>query len=76
MAMEQNFEEGIIDDEDPMSAKLVEARKATFGDRWPHEGKRGWTCKTQKVCYAGRPSMFFIADRSIRWSKLDGIIAL
>jgi len=36
--------------ENPMSTRMVEARKATFGDRWPHEGKKGWKCKTKQVC--------------------------
>lgn len=35
--------------DDPMLEDLVEARTATFGSRWPHEGKRGWVCKTKKV---------------------------
>ncbi|MCJ1432304.1 hypothetical protein MMC27_001660 [Xylographa pallens] len=58
IAIEQEVEEGIREDEDPMSAKMLEARKSTFGDRWPHKNKRGWTCKVQKVqidisCKAG-----------------------
>jgi hypothetical protein len=36
--------------ENPMSSRMVEARKATFGDRWPHEGKKGWKCKVKQVC--------------------------
>jgi hypothetical protein len=35
--------------ENPQSAKMVEARKATFAGRWPHEGKKGWKCKTKQV---------------------------
>lgn len=35
--------------DDPMLEDLVEARTATFGERWPHEGKRGWNCKVKKV---------------------------
>lgn len=38
-------------EEDPMSEKMVEARRATFKDTWPHEGKRGWKCKVQKVSF-------------------------
>lgn len=49
VAIEQEIEEGARKDEDPMSARILEARKSTFGDKWPHEGKRGWTCKVQKV---------------------------
>lgn len=35
--------------EDPRDALMVEARKATFAGRWPHEGKKGWSCKTKQV---------------------------
>jgi hypothetical protein len=35
--------------EDPSHPALVQARKATFADRWPHDGKRGWKCKTKQV---------------------------
>ncbi|MCJ1473644.1 hypothetical protein MMC13_002295 [Lambiella insularis] len=53
MAIEQEIEEGVRTDEDPMSAKMLEARRSTFGDRWPHEGKRAWFCKVQKMVEAG-----------------------
>ena len=49
IAIEQNIEDGSHDLEDPMSEKLRSARQMTFASRWPHESKRGWTCKTQKV---------------------------
>ncbi|PGH09212.1 hypothetical protein AJ79_05741 [Helicocarpus griseus UAMH5409] len=39
--------------EDPTSPRIVEARRATFGSRWPHDGKRGWVCKTEKLVEAG-----------------------
>ncbi|KAI1639097.1 hypothetical protein F4809DRAFT_658419 [Biscogniauxia mediterranea] len=39
--------------DDPTSAQMIEARKATFGGRWPHEGKRGWKCKTKQLVDAG-----------------------
>lgn len=35
--------------EDPMSEKMIEARRQTYEDNWPHEKKRGWTCKVQKA---------------------------
>lgn len=35
--------------ENPLSARMIEARKSTFGDRWPHEGKKGWKCKVKQV---------------------------
>ncbi|KAF2099497.1 hypothetical protein NA57DRAFT_55462 [Rhizodiscina lignyota] len=40
-------------DEDPMHDRLVQARKATFLGSWPHEHKKGWKCKTQKMVEAG-----------------------
>ncbi|KAI0161068.1 hypothetical protein GGR52DRAFT_562766 [Hypoxylon sp. FL1284] len=39
--------------DDPSSAEMAEARKATFGRRWPHDGKRGWKCKTKQLVEAG-----------------------
>lgn len=33
----------------PGSDRMVEARRATFADRWPHEEKKGWKCKTKQV---------------------------
>ncbi|KAI0447660.1 hypothetical protein F4803DRAFT_499025 [Xylaria telfairii] len=39
--------------DDPTSSQMIEARKATFGDRWPHDGKRGWKCKTKQLVDAG-----------------------
>jgi len=32
---------------------MIEARKATFGKLWPHEGKKGWKCKTKQVGWIG-----------------------
>ncbi|PHH60002.1 hypothetical protein CDD81_2206 [Ophiocordyceps australis] len=39
--------------EDPDMPYMVEARKATFNGRWPHEGKKGWKCKTKQLAEAG-----------------------
>jgi len=36
-----------------MSDRLVEARTATFNNNWPHEGRKGWKCKTKKLVEAG-----------------------
>ena len=47
--LEQETANGGYGEENPRAEKMVEARKATFGDMWPHEKKRGWTCKVQKV---------------------------
>lgn len=42
--------------EDPNQDYMLDARKATFGDRWPHEGKKGWKCKTKQVSlYSAAP---------------------
>ncbi|KAI4156129.1 MAG: hypothetical protein LQ340_000500 [Diploschistes diacapsis] len=53
IALEQEDESGDLRTEDPMSERMIEARKATFADMWPHERKRGWTCKVQKMVEAG-----------------------
>lgn len=34
---------------DPGQPHMIEARKATFAGRWPHDGKKGWKCKTKQV---------------------------
>ncbi|RCI10357.1 hypothetical protein L249_4377 [Ophiocordyceps polyrhachis-furcata BCC 54312] len=39
--------------QDPISSQMIEARKATFGDWWPHDGKKGWKCKTKQLADAG-----------------------
>ena len=49
IATELEIEDGSQSQEDPMCERMLEARRKTFGSRWPHENKRGWTCKTQKV---------------------------
>lgn len=33
----------------PLDPGMVEARKATFGGRWPYESKKGFKCKTKQV---------------------------
>jgi hypothetical protein len=48
-AIELALENGTYRNPDPMSVEMLEARRSTFLDKWPHEGKRGWTCKIQKV---------------------------
>ncbi|KAH7031545.1 uncharacterized protein B0I36DRAFT_124002 [Microdochium trichocladiopsis] len=40
-------------EDDPANPQMVEARKATFADQWPHEGKKGWKCKTKQLVEAG-----------------------
>ncbi|POS77032.1 hypothetical protein DHEL01_v204569 [Diaporthe helianthi] len=39
--------------EDPRDALMSEARNATFAGRWPHERKKGWSCKTKQLVEAG-----------------------
>lgn len=36
-------------EEDPLCEKLMNARRATFRDAWPHDEKKGWKCKLEKV---------------------------
>ncbi|KAI5359377.1 hypothetical protein Slin14017_G102790 [Septoria linicola] len=40
---------------DPLGEELYTARKQTFttGDGWPHESKKGWKCKVNKLVEAG-----------------------
>ncbi|KAI9658087.1 MAG: hypothetical protein M1821_002747 [Bathelium mastoideum] len=38
---------------DPSSDEMIEARKMTFRDQWPHDSKKGWKCKTTKMVDAG-----------------------
>ncbi|KAK2839367.1 hypothetical protein FQN49_006210 [Arthroderma sp. PD_2] len=38
--------------EDPTKPEIADARRATFFS-WPHDGKRGWVCKTEKMVEAG-----------------------
>ncbi|OHE97336.1 AT hook domain-containing protein [Colletotrichum orchidophilum] len=42
-----------LSSEDPASARMIAARKATFDGRWPHEGKRGWKNKIKQLAEAG-----------------------
>ncbi|KAA6414789.1 MAG: hypothetical protein FRX48_01539 [Lasallia pustulata] len=53
VCIEKEIEDGQRDEENPMGAKILNARKSTFGIMWPHDSKRGWTCKTQKMVEAG-----------------------
>ncbi|KAG9773568.1 hypothetical protein ABEF93_005808 [Exophiala dermatitidis] len=39
--------------EDPTGPQITEARRSTFSIGWPHESKRGWTCKVEKMVEAG-----------------------
>lgn len=35
--------------DDPRGEAMAEARRMTFGSRWPHEKKKGWVPKVDKV---------------------------
>lgn len=48
-AIERQDEE--LSQEDPASSQMLDARRATFADKWPHESKKGWKCKTKQVIY-------------------------
>ncbi|OAA76731.1 Baculoviral inhibition of apoptosis protein repeat protein [Akanthomyces lecanii RCEF 1005] len=50
-AIEAEIEE--YSKQDPTLPRMVEAREATFGTRWPHEGKKGWQCKTKQLVESG-----------------------
>ncbi|OAA60835.1 Baculoviral inhibition of apoptosis protein repeat protein [Cordyceps fumosorosea ARSEF 2679] len=50
-AIEAEIEE--FSKQDPTLPHMVEAREATFGSRWPHEGKDGWQCKTKQLVESG-----------------------
>ncbi|MDI1487484.1 MAG: hypothetical protein OHK93_006754 [Ramalina farinacea] len=52
VATDRAIERGDDDLKDPSSEEMLDARKMTFAG-WPHEDKRGWLCKTQKMIEAG-----------------------
>lgn len=39
--------------EDPTSERIAGARSATFGLLWPHDGKKGWVCQSEKMVTGG-----------------------
>ncbi|PLB34149.1 uncharacterized protein BDW47DRAFT_112770, partial [Aspergillus candidus] len=39
--------------QDPTSEHIFQARLATFNSGWPHDGKRGWTCQSEKMVEGG-----------------------
>ena len=49
VAVERAIENGEHDIPRPLSDQMIESRKMTFAVGWPHESKRGWLCKIQKV---------------------------
>ncbi|KAG6017270.1 hypothetical protein E4U43_001878 [Claviceps pusilla] len=51
VAIEADIEE--YSKEDPGLPHMVEGRRATFADKWPHEARKGWKCKTKQLVEAG-----------------------
>ncbi|KAG0158633.1 hypothetical protein PDIDSM_6148 [Penicillium digitatum] len=39
--------------EDPTGDRITQARLATFGTAWPHDGKEGWVCQSDKMVEGG-----------------------
>ena len=74
VCIEKSIQPGTGEDEAPNSARMSDARKMTFGSRWPHEAKRGWVCKTQKVINPLMTNLLLLTDIG-RWLMLDGTIA-
>lgn len=77
-AIVASIEAGLVKEfsqEYPYSERMLEARKATFGDKWPHEAKEGWQCKIKNVSQSG-----YHISRALtcvqRWWMQDGSIHL
>lgn len=51
LQMKTGYEELL--QEDPMSERMLEARMDTFGELWPHDGKKGWVSKSKQMAAAG-----------------------
>jgi hypothetical protein len=65
--------------EDPTSDRIAQARQATFGDQWPHDGKRGWVCQSEKVVFdmLSIPKRSFLASWTCNlifcpWQMVEG----
>ena len=55
---------------DPLSDEMKEARRATFAGIWPHDGKKGWACKTEKVRVSSNVTCFADSPDGRRWVVL------
>ncbi|KAI4137067.1 MAG: hypothetical protein L6R39_007490 [Caloplaca ligustica] len=66
--------DGNLAKRNPTDESLLNARMMTFGANWPHEHKRGWVCKTQKVRSAAMYSDVFAKKFHARWLKEGGTI--
>lgn len=49
VCIEQRVEDPDRVEENPLGEKMMNARHSTFAESWPHEHKKGWTCKTEKA---------------------------
>ena len=70
--VERQIEAGSGELEDPTSEKMLQAREGTFGKKWPHDSKRGWVCKSQKVCSNFEMTSRRIEAKCPRWPKQAG----
>lgn len=62
--------------DDPTSDRITQARRGTFGTMWPHDGKRGWHCQSEKVLSLHSGSNESTAHVHDRWSRQGGTSAL
>lgn len=54
MALNSTANFDVSDMEDPTGDRLTKARQSTFDHLgWPHDGKKGWICKTDRMVEAG-----------------------
>lgn len=56
---------------DPTSDEIAEARRATFGSWWPHDGKKGWKCKMEKVNKRNKLS-YNVSAKLTYYGPIDG----
>ena len=76
VSIEHMIENGQRDFGNPMGGEAVNARSMTFDSRWPHEDKRGWTCKISKVRKSSEAFDLRSGLRLNRWWKPAGISVL
>ncbi|KAL8677428.1 MAG: hypothetical protein Q9186_006136 [Xanthomendoza sp. 1 TL-2023] len=70
--IEQNIEDGADEQDNPMNETLLDARRMTFGANWPHENKRGWTCKIEKHQRRSPDCTFFALAASKKQKPVRG----
>lgn len=67
-------QDGNFSGECPTSTRMIDARRATFADKWPHENKKGWKCKIKQVELPIDISYVIAADSGCRWWMPGGNI--